>query len=60
MMPWYTIEDEDYIDIQLTEKEIKRLLEYEAVSEDFPAALSDFKDLNVIIRRTNNASKKGI
>jgi len=47
---------EDYLEIQLTRKEIAGLLEYEMQSKDMPDLLRDKKNLNITIVRMENAA----
>jgi hypothetical protein len=50
--------EEDFIEIHLTEKELKDILKDKPITKDFPAALNERRSLNIFIRRGANATKE--
>ncbi len=51
-------EDKDLMEIQLSEMEIKKLLEYEPLEKDVYNEIGSKSTLNIYIRRMAYASKK--
>lgn len=48
--------EEDFIEIHLTEKELKDILKGIPATKDFPAVLNERRSTNVYIRRGANAT----
>lgn len=48
-------QEEDFVEIHLTEKELKDILKGDPVAKDFPAALHERRNTNIYIRRGANA-----
>lgn len=51
-------DDKDLIEIQLTEQEIKSLLEYQPLEKDTYNEIGSKSTLNIFIRRMSHAVKK--
>ncbi len=48
--------EEDFIEILLTEKEIKDILKNTLVSKDFPTGIDKRRSTNILIRREHYAA----
>lgn len=51
-------EEEDFIEIHLTDKELKDILKGIPASKDFPAGINERRYLNIFIRRGPDAINK--
>lgn len=50
-------EAEDFIELHLSEKELRHLIEDEALAKDYPSALQNKRNLNICIRKVPYALK---
>jgi len=51
--------EEDFIELHLTEKELKDILKGIPVTKDYPAAINERRNLNIFVRRGANAISEG-
>lgn len=52
-------DEEDFIELHLTERELMSMLKGDALTKDVPQGLNKNRNLNIYIRRGANAIEKG-